>query len=109
MFRSRKGWATGALIALLAATTGCEHNLGTFTFVATKNLNTTSFHTATAEKASPVQGEDVKLFGRSAIEEAVDKAIEPQKAQALTNARLVCGHFLFWDWSKAKGHAAKLQ
>ena len=106
LIRKRRLLLAGVLAALAI---GCNHNLGSFTLVATKNVDLHNFSTAPGEKMQPVSGHDSKFGGYASIEEAVDKAVEPVGAKALTNARLSIGGFLWWSWADAKGNPSKME
>ena len=94
---------------LAASAVGCTHNLGSFTLVATKNVDLTNFTTSQGEAQQPVSGHDSKFGSYASIEEAVDHAVEPVGAKALTNARLSVGEVLWWTWADAKGNASHLK
>jgi hypothetical protein len=108
MRRLGKPWLVLTAISFASAI-GCTTNLGSFTLVASKNVDLHNFTSAPGDKGASVTGHDSKFGTIASIEEAVDKAVEPSGAKALTNARLSIGNFMWWNWADATGNPSKMQ
>ena len=104
-------------LLLLCVAGGCTTRLGDFTVLSTKNIDLTNFSTEGAEKAPPVVGVDSKIIvilpgAPPNVKEAVDRALEGNNAQMLTNAVIyyrywyvpyICGEWAF----EVKGNAVR--
>src|SRR5580692_8796369 len=77
---------------------GCTADMGTFTLVATKNVDLSNVNTAAAEGAQKVTGSDERglIFGYGTfpnMKDAADRAEESGNAVGLTNARIYCQYW----------------
>ena len=93
------------LAVLVVTLAGCSMRVGDFTLAGTKNIASLKG----AEQHGIYEGSDCKVFGVPNMKEAIDRAIEEGRGNALTDAALYEDAYPFHHCYRAKGTVVQLK
>ena len=91
-------------VAMIAfCLSGCLTRIGDFTVISTQNVNFAKIDPAAASTAPIVEGADIKFFGISNLEEAIDDALNKGGGNVMLDAVLYIYQGFFQTGYKVKG------